>query len=65
MTNTNIKSKYKTTYHRDKTVSYWSVYEQRWLRVTAYSLTNNHEDFASLNDVERKRICRMAGFSGQ
>jgi len=60
-----IKPKYKTTYHRNQTVSYWSVYEQRWMRVTAYSLTNNHSDFASLNDDERKRICRMAGFSDQ
>ena len=25
-----VQAKYATTYHRDRTVSYWSVYEQRW-----------------------------------
>lgn len=55
-----IKPHYGTTYHRDGTVSYWSVYLQQWQRVSAYALTNRHDDFASLSEEERKRISRMA-----
>lgn len=56
----NIKPNYGTTYHRDGTVSYWSVCLQQWRRIDAYSLTNRHDDFSALNDNERKQISRMA-----
>lgn len=55
-----IKPNYGTTYHRDGTVSYWSVNLQQWQRISAYALTSRHDDFASLNETERKRIGRMA-----
>lgn len=55
-----IKPNYATTYHRDGSVSYWSVHLQQWQRVSAYALTNRHDDYASLNEQERRRISRMA-----
>ena len=54
-----IKPNYGTTYHRDGTVSYWSVYLQSWQRVSAYELTR-HADYATLSSAERDRIGRMA-----
>ena len=50
---------FKTTYHRDNTITYWSVYEQVWKRVSIFFIVNNHDDFASLSDIERKRINNM------
>jgi hypothetical protein len=55
-----IKPGYKTTYHRDGSVSYWSVALQRWQRTSAYALTNRHEDYAALSDSERARVSRTA-----
>lgn len=55
-----IKSGYRSTYHRDRTVSYWSVYSQSWQRTTAYNLTNRHDDYFALPPHERKRISNMA-----
>ena len=55
-----IKPAYKTTYHRDGTVSYWNVYLQQWQQTSAYALTNRHDVFASLDKGERKRISQMA-----
>ena len=55
-----IKADMECTYHRDGTVSYWSVYRQCWSRTTAYDLCNRHNDYAALNDKERKRISNMA-----
>jgi len=49
-----------TTYHRDGTVSYWSVYLQQWQRVSAYELTCRHDDYAALSQAERERISRLA-----
>ena len=57
---TKTNDAYKTTYHRDGTVTYWSVYLQQWQRVSAYELTNRRDDYASLSDDERRRISRMA-----
>ena len=55
-----IKQGYKCTYHRDQTVSYWSVQLQQWRRTSAYELTCRHDDFAALNESERRRVSRMA-----
>ena len=49
-----------TTYHRDGTVSYWSVYRQQWQRVSAYELTCRHDDYAALSEAERARVSHMA-----
>lgn len=57
---TKASDAYKTTYHRDGTVTYWSVYLQQWKRVSAYALTNRHDDYAALSDDERRRISKMA-----
>jgi len=49
----------KTTYHRDKTVTIWSVYLSSWIR------TNRPSDYvlAACEPKERDRIirhCRIA-----
>lgn len=54
-----IKPNFGTTCHRDGTVSYWSVYLQQWQRISAYALTNRHDDFAALSEHERARISKM------
>lgn len=46
------------TLHRDGTVSYWSVYEQRWRRDLAGSIADR--ELAAMNDDERERIRRHA-----
>lgn len=51
---------FSTTFHRDGSVTYWSVYLQLWQRVSTYSLTNRHDDYAALPEVEQKRISKMA-----
>ena len=55
-----IKNNYGTTYHRDKTVSFWNIYTQQWERDTAYNITCRHKVYASLNDAERRKISKMA-----
>ena len=45
---TKTNDAYKTTYHRDGTVTYWSVYLQQWQRVSAYELTNRHDGYADV-----------------
>ncbi len=54
-----IKPNYRTTYHRDGSVSYWSVYLQQWQRTSAYNLTTRHDDFAALSKEERAKINQM------
>ena len=51
---------YKTTYHRDHTVTIWDVYAQAWTR------TGNPSDqiLASLMKEERARVMRHCGVSG-
>lgn len=43
----------KTTYHRDGTVTYWSVYEQRWV-VRAEQVPDR--ELATMGTEERERI---------
>ena len=48
----------KNTYHRDGTVTFWSVYQQAWSRCAAGQI--DHAELAAMNDSERARIARMA-----
>lgn len=45
---------YATTYHRDGSVTVWSVYQQQWIRTSDPS----DETLASLRPVERERVER-------
>lgn len=49
-----IKSNLSNTYHRDGTVSYWSVTTQSWIRSRLISVA----DRASMTDSERSRMGR-------
>ncbi|HRZ55995.1 MAG TPA: hypothetical protein P5525_11125 [Candidatus Paceibacterota bacterium] len=51
-------SSYKTTYHRDGTVTVWDVYSQTWRRIAADQVSD--QILASLNETERRRIAKMA-----
>ena len=48
----------KPTFHRDNTVTLWSVYEQCWIRVAAQRISD--EELAGMNFDERARVIRMA-----
>ena len=46
---------YRTTYHRDRTVTYWSVHAQRWIRRTSHVA---RVDWPTFDARERERIAR-------
>ena len=48
------KWNYKTTYHRDGTITYWHVYSQSWRRVRAADMSA--ENLATMSPAERKKI---------
>jgi len=48
---------FRTTYHRDGTVTLWSVYRQQWERQHVDDLSD--ETLATLRPAERDRIARM------
>ena len=48
---------YATTYHRDGTVTVWSVHRQGWVRVHVTSMSD--ELLSTLTHGERSRIERM------
>ena len=54
-----IKPNQGITIHRDDTISYWSVYHQRWERVSAYALANRHDDYSALSDSDRAKISKV------
>lgn len=54
MTTTTKRDPYRTTYHRDHTVTIWDVYQQRWLRTARPS----DAVLASLSPSERERVMR-------
>lgn len=58
MAGTKEITKMKPTFHRDNTVTFWSVYEQRWIRVAAQRISD--EELAGMNFDERARVIRMA-----
>jgi hypothetical protein len=49
-----MKNKYPMKISRDGIVTFWSVYEQRWLNYYASLVLDR--DLASMNTRERKRI---------
>ena len=48
----------KPTFHRDNTVTFWSVYQQRWIRCAAERISD--AELAAMSESERKRVIRMA-----
>jgi len=53
-----VKGELDATLHRDGTVTYWSVYEQRWVkRGESISL----DDLAAMSREERERVMRHLG----
>lgn len=52
------KPNYKTTYHKDGTVSYWDVFSQSWERSDAAEISDRI--LASMSQPERDRIAKMA-----
>jgi hypothetical protein len=51
-----IKKEYKSTYHRDGTISYWSTYQQRWIRCFGAGIPD--EDYLAMSPLERERVIR-------
>lgn len=49
-----MASKQKTTYHRDGTVTYWSVYHQVWARVKYI----RERELAAMPAAEASRVLR-------
>ena len=45
---------YRPTYHRDQTVSYWSVYRQSWVR----SARIPDAELAAMGTSTRERVVR-------
>jgi len=45
----------KTVYHRDGTLTYWSVYQQSWC---VHVVRIPDQELAAMNDTERSRILR-------
>ena len=58
---TSTTDQYRTTYHRDHTVTVWNVYTQQWER------TDRPSDrvLASLSEPERARVMRHCGLDQQ
>lgn len=50
---------YRTTFHRDHTVTIWDCYSQRWLRTARPS----DRILASLDQRERERVIKHCGIS--
>ncbi len=46
------------TYHRDLTVSFFSILDNVWTRIRADLISD--QELATMNDRERSRIARMA-----
>lgn len=51
------KAPYDPTYHRDGTVTYWSVYRQVWVR----SVLVSGEELAAMDERTRARVIRHLG----
>jgi hypothetical protein len=44
-----------TKYHTDNTVTYWSVYQQVWVR---HAATVPNRELAAMSGAERERVLR-------
>jgi hypothetical protein len=58
MTTATKTDAFRTTYHRDGTITYWSVYEQVWVRREDRI---PDQELAARSREERDRICRHIG----
>ena len=54
-----LSDPYRTTYHRDGTITVWDVYTQSWCRRLPAGRVPT-QILATLSDRERARIARMA-----
>ena len=45
----------KTTYHHNKTVTFWSVYQQRWIVKARYV---SDSELAAMGEKERTKIAK-------
>jgi hypothetical protein len=52
------KGMYDPTFHRNGTVTFWAVYEQRWVRCLAARIGD--QELAAMNPKDRERVLRMA-----
>jgi hypothetical protein len=53
-----MERKMRTIYHRDGTVTFWSVYEQCRMRIKACNISD--QTLSSLSEKERKRIIKIS-----
>jgi len=53
-----MRDTYKTTYHRDGTVTVWNIFSQTWMRLRAEHVSD--PVLASLPEADRNRINRIA-----
>lgn len=49
-----IKSNYRSTFHRDNTISFWDVFCQQWRRISLQSFSDR--EIATMRSGERERI---------
>jgi hypothetical protein len=47
------EKRYQSTYHRDGDVTYWSVYQQRWIRCEPSAISD--QEYAAMSPHERER----------
>jgi hypothetical protein len=52
---------FRTTFHRDGTITFWNVYQQRWQRQRASSMSD--QDLASMSQKDRARTLRMGAMT--
>ncbi len=55
-----IKPNQASTFHRDGTLSYWSVYRQQWVRDDVSDVLSNHNELSAMTGTERARIEKAA-----
>jgi hypothetical protein len=53
-----MKINLKTKFHRDGSVTLWSVHRQQWVRI--YAADVSVETLATMTDAERTRLRRVA-----
>jgi len=52
-----MNNPYRTTFHRDGTITFWDIFQQTWRRLAAADISDHI--LASMPARERKRIDRM------
>ena len=53
------KNPMDSVFHRDGSVTFWNVYNQRWQRRDAHSIFASDDIMSSLENKERDRIRRI------